>query len=156
MSVKCAVGKPGGNLWKAVRASRDLNVGGIPTNLTIGGIHVPPKDIAGAFATHFHDKIKLNVTKAKVNLDVLYNGKNKLIVQNRNFMSESDVKECIVDLPNKKCEGFDRLPVCMLRDSCDLILKPFTSLFSKIYATGQIPEQWKVSKIMPIFIIDYY
>ena len=26
-----------------------------------------------------------------------------------------------------------------------------TSLFSKVYATGQLPEQWKVSKIVPIF-----
>jgi hypothetical protein len=26
-----------------------------------------------------------------------------------------------------------------------------SSLFSKIYASGQIPEQWKVSKIVPIF-----
>ena len=145
-----------GNLWKAVKFAKNLTSGDLPTDLTLGGEPVACSDVAKSFAKHFHDKIKLNVTKAKVNLDVLYNGKNKLIVQNRNFMSESDVKECIVDLPNKKCEGFDRLPVCMLRDSCDLILKPFTSLFSKIYATGQIPEQWKVSKIMPIFIIDYY
>ena len=56
-----------------------------------------------------------------------------------------------MNLPNKKCEGFDRIPVCMLKDSCEIILDPISSLFSKIYATGQIPEQWKVSKIIPIF-----
>ena len=55
------------------------------------------------------------------------------------------------DLPNKKCEGYDRVPVCMLHDSCELLLDPLSSLFSKIYATGHIPKQWKVSKIIPIF-----
>ena len=67
------------------------------------------------------------------------------------FMQKSDVKKCLDELSNKKCEGFDRLPVCFIKDSKDIILDPLSSLFSKIYSTGQIPEQWKVSKIIPIF-----
>ena len=54
-------------------------------------------------------------------------------------------------LSNKKCEGLDQIPVCFLSDCKDVILDPMASLFSTIYATGQIPEQWKVSKIIPIF-----
>ena len=59
--------------------------------------------------------------------------------------------DCISDLPNKKCEGFDRIPVCMLRDCGNILLDPLCALFSNIYATGLLPEQWKVSKIIPIF-----
>ena len=77
-------------------------------------------------------------------------------------MKKSDLKECLNSLPNKKCEGFDRIPVCVIKDTRDLLLDPFSDLFSKIYNTGAIPEQWKVSKIIPIFKkgnkleIDYY
>ena len=52
---------------------------------------------------------------------------------------------------NKKCEGFDRIPLCALVDAHNIIVRPFVNLFSKIYKTGKIPEQWKVSKIVPTF-----
>ena len=103
----------------------------LPDDLNLGG--VPVTDVANSFAKHFHKKILLNVNKTNVNVDAVYNGKCKLIVQNQNFMLKSDVKECIMNLPNKKCEGFDRIPVCMLKDSCEIILDPISSLFSKIY-----------------------
>ena len=101
----------------------------LPDDLNLGG--VPVTDVANSFPKHFHDKILLNVNKTNVNVDAVYNGKCKLIVQNQNFMLKSDVKECIMNLPNKKCEGFDRIPVCMLKDSCEIILDPISSLFSK-------------------------
>ena len=91
------------------------------------------------------------MSRTKVDVCGVYNGKCKLIIQKRNFMTENDVKRCLDELKNKKCEGFDRLPVCFINDSKDIIQDPLSSLFSKIYSTGQIPEQWKVSKIIPIF-----
>ena len=66
-------------------------------------------------------------------------------------MTRKDVLACLSDLNNKKCEGFDRIPVCVLFDAKDVLLTPFTKLFDKIYSTGKIPDQWKVSKIIPIF-----
>ena len=64
-------------------------------------------------------------------------------------------------LKTKHCEGYDRIPVRILADARDILLDPMTDLFQKfleqtdlfqkIYATGLIPEQWKVSKIIPIF-----
>ena len=78
------------------------------------------------------------------------------MVVNRNFMKKADVKECINLLLNKKCEGFDRIPVCVLKDSKDLLLDPLSDLFNKIYTTGVIPEQWKVSKIINGIIIIHF
>ena len=49
-----------------------------------------------------------------VDVNGVYNGKCRLIVQNRNFMTINDVKLCLNELCNKKCEGFDRIPLCML------------------------------------------
>ena len=38
-----------------------------------------------------------------------------------------------MSLPNKKCEGFDLILVCVLKDSKDLLLNPLCNLFNKIY-----------------------
>ena len=54
-----------------------------------------------------------------------------------------------MDLKNKKSEGYDRIPVCCLLDAREPLLTPMAEMFTKIYLTGKIPEQWKVSKIVP-------
>ena len=60
-----------------------------------------------------------------------------------------DVRTCMADLKNKRSEGFDRIPVCCILDARESLLTQMSLLFEKIYATGKIPEQWKVSKIIP-------
>ena len=91
------------------------------------------------------------MSKTRVNAAGVYNGKCKIIVQNRNFMTVTDVNACLNELNNKKCEGFDRIPVCVLYDARVRLLPPLTILFSEIYRSCKIPEQWKVAKIIPIF-----
>ena len=59
--------------------------------------------------------------------------------------------ECLSDLNSKKCEGYDRIPVCAIYDARETLLVPLSILCDKIYTSGTIPEQWKVSKIIPIF-----
>ena len=130
-----------GSIWRAVGAAKDLNPNAIPANLTVGGVRVEPGWAAGAFAEHFSEKIALNVSRARVDVNGVYNGKLKLIVQNRNFMTKNDVKLCLHELSNKKCEGFDRIPLCMLYDACDTLLLPMANLFGEIYRTCKIPEQ---------------
>ena len=70
-------------------------------NLTLVGVPVGPAKVANTFAKHFSDKIRLNVGKTMVNANGVYNGKCKLIVKNRNFMTMNDVRECMADLNNK-------------------------------------------------------
>ena len=65
-------------------------------------------------------------------------------------MCKKDVEECMKSLKTKHCEGYDRIPVRILADARDILLDPMTDLFQKIYATGLIPGQWKISKIIPI------
>ena len=133
-NVNRAATGPKGNLWRAVKIAKNLVHDDIPSNLTLGGIAVAPCDIANSFAKHFSSKVRSFVSSSKLD-DNVYNGKNKLMVLNRNFMQKSDVKECIKSLPNKKCEGFDRIPVCVLKDTQDLLLNPLSVLFNNIYTT---------------------
>jgi hypothetical protein len=85
-----------------VRVAKNLNPNDLPSDLTSGGSPVAPGDFANSFARHFSDKIKMNVNKTNVNMNAVYNGKCELLVQNMNFMSESDVKECMLALPRTK------------------------------------------------------
>ena len=78
---------------------------------------------------------------ARVDPNGVYNGRRHLLVQDRFFMDRADVDECINMLKNKKCEGFDRIPVCIIKDARIPLLDPFCELFKNIYATGQLPEQ---------------
>ena len=89
------------NLWKVVKVARDLNLDSIPANLTLGGIQVAEKDAAESFGSYFSNKIKSNAAQAMLNRNGVYNGKCKLIVQNRNFMMNSDVEQCMADLKTK-------------------------------------------------------
>ena len=119
--------------------------------MSLGGVPVADSDLADAFASHFDSKVRTNVSLARVDPNGVYNGKCQLIVQDRIFMDKADVEECIDMLKNKKCEGFDRIPVCVIKDAKNPLLDPMCKLLKNIYATGQLPEQWKVSKIVPIF-----
>ena len=67
------------------------------------------------------------------------------------LLQTNDVKICLDDLTSKKCDGFDRLPNCVQCDCRVTLLTLLASLFDKIYKTGVIPDQWKVSKVVPIF-----
>ena len=63
-------------------------------------------EAANCFAKFFHEKVAANVAKSNVVINDVYNGKCKLIVQNRNFMNITSVKECMSTLNQKKCEGY--------------------------------------------------
>ena len=118
-----------GSIWNAVKQAKNLVLEEIPGDLTLGGVPVARGDVPNSFAKHFHDKVKNFVSACRVEKNV-YNGKNKLIVANRNFTTRNDVNECINALTNKKCEGFDRIPVCVLKDCKPMLLDPFADLYS--------------------------
>ena len=52
-----------------------------------------------------------------VDVNGVYNDKNKLIVPNRNFMTITNIEICMADIKNKKCEGFDRILLCVISDA---------------------------------------
>ena len=66
-------------------------------------------------------------------------------------MKIKDGNECMNLLVNKRCEGYDRIPLSCIVDAKNVLLRLMSLLFEKIYCTQKIPEQWKVSKIIPVF-----
>ena len=46
---------------------------------------------------------------------------------------------------------FDRIPVCTIFHARSILLEPMAALFDNIYKNKVVPEQWKISKIVPVF-----
>ena len=65
-------------------------------------------------------------------------------------MSSSDVEECVKNIKIKNCEGYDRIPQRILVDGITVLINPLRILFSKIYNQKSVPQQWLISKIVPI------
>ena len=79
------------NLWKSVKIAKNLSGETLPMNMTLNNQPVAPGTFAESFAGHFSEKIRLNSIKAKLDANV-YNGKCKLIVGCRNFMTKKMLK----------------------------------------------------------------
>ena len=137
-------------LWNAVKKAKDLNISSIPDKLTLNSVQINTLDVPDAFAEFFSNKIKDITQDCEVDSNV-YNGKRKVFAENQHFMSPADVLNSINSLKIKNCEGFDRIPVRYLVDGSAYLISIFSHLFNLIYTTRKIPEQWRISKIMPIF-----
>ena len=137
------------SLWTAVKLAKDLNIQNIPNKMTLSNVEIEKQDIPDAFASFFKNKISQIVTESRVNNNV-YNGIRKVFVDDCNFMTEKNVLEAMLTIKTKNCEGFDRIPQRILIDGIQYLSKPLSLIFDQIYKTKYIPEQWLISKIMPI------
>ena len=106
--------------------------------------------IPGNSKSFFYEKIKNIVTLTEIDQTV-YNGTNKLHAANENFMSEMELIAAINSLAFKNCEGHDRIPQRIIKDGINMLLGPLSYLFDTIYKTKEIPQQWLISKVNPIF-----
>jgi hypothetical protein len=143
---------PGNNktLWDSVRIAKDTNIQTIPRNMSLNNEPIPVNDLPDAFASHFKNKITNIVNESRINPNV-FNGNRKVNVENKNFVTEKNILDAISSLKTKNCEGYDRIPQRILIDGAKFFIVPFMALFNQIYETKEIPEQWLVAKVMPIF-----
>ena len=138
------------SLWQAVKISKDMNTNEIPKVMYKDGILIKQENIPDAFANFFKDKVQNIVNTTEIDPDV-YNGKRKLNTPNKNFMTKEEVFLAIKSLKTKNCEGYDRLPQRILTDGINVLITPLADLFEKIYKYKKLPEQWQISKTIPIF-----
>ena len=138
------------SLWRAVKMARDVHSSNIPNQMFNGTIPVPQNDLSDEFAKFFDTKIKNIVNTVGIDENV-YNGKRLVNSEEKMFMDESSIKECILTLKPKNSEGFDRIPQRVLRDGMEILLPPLTRLFDQIYNSKKIPDQWLIAKTIPVY-----
>ena len=44
----------------------------------------------------------------------------------------------------KNCEGFDRIPLKILNEGAEYLIKPMTRLMQMIYNSKTVPDQWRI------------
>ena len=137
------------SVWDAVKLAKNLNVQNLPEKMSFNGEWTDLNQLPDIFANHFKSKVD-NIVKDTEIDESVYNGRQKITPFNLCFMSMDNIKDCINSLKNKNVEGFDRIPQRILRDGCTHLVIPYTVLMNKIYYQKSIPDQWSVSKIVPV------
>ena len=137
------------SLWDAVKIAKDSNKPKLPVSMSYNNQNVNRNELPDAFADFFQSKVE-NIVNNQIINDQVYNGKKRVATQTLNFMGENEVLNAIKSLKPKNCEGHDRIPVRVIFDGIVHLLKPLSYLFTNIYIQKQIPEQWLISKVIPL------
>ena len=115
--------------------------------MKLGAEVVTKVDLPQAFADFFKSKVD-DIVKNTVICPEVYNGKRKVNCNDENFMTESNILECVKTIKIKNVEGYDRIPQRVLVDGIEILLRPLAVLFDLIYRQSKVPDQWLVSKII--------
>ena len=144
--------KPGNcqSLWKAVKIAKDVNLDSLPKSMSENNIEIPNEILPDRFAKFFNNKIVQLLADVTVH-DEVYNGSRRVVCSDSNFMDLESVIICMKSMKSKNSEGYDRIPQRILVDGVDVLAVPMQKLMSLIYSEVKIPEQWLVSKTIPIF-----
>ena len=77
---------------------------------------------------NFNHKVK-SISESSIVSNNLYNGARKLEAEDRMFMDESSIRDCIRGLKVKNSSGFDQILHRILCDGVEHFIKPLTGLF---------------------------
>lgn len=106
-----------------------------------------PQDIVNKFASYFASNF--SDSSYGLNTPSLDScGNNNLI-----YLSSITIEEVLVairTLSNKFTSGPDGIPSFLVRDCGSVLAEPLCIVFNLIITTGCFPEQWKLSKVIPI------
>ena len=81
----------------------------------------------------------------------VFNGTTKTTMDSKNFFTEEKVSAVMKNLKDKSSYGSDNIPIKVLRDAHEILVRPYHRLLNKIYEQNTIPEQWKTSRILPLY-----
>ena len=105
---------------------------------------------AQAFANFFTDKVKKITTETGVNPDI-DNGPQRVQCESMNFFTTENVTKAMCGLKNKRCYGYDNIPVTILKDGAALLAPVYCKLLNLIYEQKTVPEKWRTARTIPVF-----
>ena len=59
------------------------------------------------------------------------------------------------DIPVGKADGLNGIPTSLLKLSFTFIASSLTHIFNLVISTGIIPNEWKSSRVTPIYKVDF-
>ena len=106
------------------------------------------QDIAHSFAKHFQEKVDKVVKDCKIVHCLTVNQQQYDEVD---FLTHEMLSKIVKTIKPKKSFGFDRVPTNVLLDSMPVTSESILLLYRKILASNEIPEQWKIARIIPVY-----
>jgi endonuclease/exonuclease/phosphatase family metal-dependent hydrolase len=138
-------------LWEAVKMAQNKPQDQIPRKMMYNNQELETdEEMAQGFADFFKQKVEKITNGTAINPNV-YNGAERPATDTENFFTEEKVSAVMRDLKDKSSYGPDNIPVKVLRDAHKILAKPYHRLLNKIYHQNEIPEQWKTSRILPLY-----
>ena len=140
------------NLWKAVKIINGTTNNDIPL-LIDDQTNKVSTNLAKAelFSETFENKIS-DIT-SNIIPDMNQEPYRRMIFGSyeENWITEQLVRTILVSLPNKRCSGYDRIPLIFYKDGSVVLLTVITKLMQKVLKHKVIPEQWKLAKVIPVY-----
>jgi len=137
-------------LWKGLNLALDKETEQIPNEIKWADRTITnSSEKAQAFADFFSTKIRDIVEQNNVQ-DEPTNGEKVVNAQDTNYVTLQKTQDIMKNLKQKNCYGCDRIPLRILRDGNEILGNPVFKLMSKIYEQKEIPEQWKMSRVIPL------
>ena len=138
-------------LWEAVKMAQNRSQNQIPTKMSYRNKELNTnQSIAQSYADFFREKVERITSETTIGIDV-FNGTKKTNAEPENFFTEENVMTVMKNLKDKSSYGPDNIPVKVLKDGYTILRKPYHQLMNKIYNQNTVPEQWKTSRVIPLY-----
>lgn len=141
-------------IWKAInelqsKSSKRTSISMIKNKND--DIIINPLDLSNEFNNNFINMGK-NLAE-KITPDVNYKMPKKRMSHSfyLSHTNETEIKEVIEDLKNKKAPGYDNIKAETLKQIAHYIAEPLSFLMNLIIDTGEIPSNFKISVVKPIY-----
>ena len=145
--------KPGDqrSLWEAVKLAQSKEDSSLPLVMNLAEKSAKTNSgKANLFAEHFQNKVQTIVEEVQISNRV-YNGARKITEPADSFVNQDLVTKIMSNLKEKSSYGFDNIPMRVLKDGVNYLAKPYYILMKKICEQNKIPQQWKTSRVIPLF-----
>ena len=144
------------NTWKVIneltsRKSRNSSIRNVKDSAG-GSIH-DSTEMGNAFNRHFSS---IGPSLANDIPESTKHFSDYLIVTSENIFqlaptNSHRVFTLLSKLDKSKATGLDKISARLVRECVDLIATPLSLIFNKSIASGIFPEEWKHSKVIPLF-----
>ncbi|CAB4000255.1 Hypothetical predicted protein, partial [Paramuricea clavata] len=147
-------------LWKLMKEAGNLNSNKTtPNEIIDNGVSVTnPAIIAQLFNSHFSqiaDSVIHDTTHHEPNLEPLRQFVKTRLPDNHHFtvpvMSAEYLLNAINNLSCNKAKGVDSINIHLLQVGCNEVLPSLLYIYNTSITSGIFPDQWKISKITPVF-----
>ena len=103
-----------------------------------------PKTKVNMFHEFFYNQFS---EASKYDVNISFNSESTFDID----FNVARVRDIISKLDNNKAQGPDNIHGLIFKKCSCVVAKPLSLIFTVIYNTGILPEEWKLSNVVPVF-----